>query len=75
MVFIYRIEVIDNKIDRSCESLFYKDLKDSRYKDLSRLFSRTSFIELYKGSLSETANYLRIKAYIAEEVRAISFLR
>lgn len=75
VVFIYGTEVTDDGMDRSCESLFYKDLKDSGSKDLSRLFSRISFMQLCKGSLSETANYLRIKSCIAEEVRAMSFLR
>jgi hypothetical protein len=75
LVFIYGTGVTDKDIDRPCNSLFYENLQDNGYKDLSGLFSKTSFIGLHKGGLSETANYLRLKTYITEEVTGISFLR
>ncbi|KAJ5875185.1 uncharacterized protein N7473_012532 [Penicillium subrubescens] len=75
LVVIYRTGATNKNLERSFDSVFYEYLQKNRYKDLSELFSKVSFIGLHKGGLSETANYLRIKAYITDEVTEISFLR
>jgi hypothetical protein len=75
LVFIYGTGVTDKDTERPFNSVFYEYLQDNGYKDLSELFSKVSFFGLHKGGLSETANYMRIKAYITDEVTGISFLR
>lgn len=75
LVIIYRTRASNKDPKRLFSSVFYEYLQQNRYKNLSELFSKVSFIGLHKGGLSETANYLRIKTYITDEVTEISFLR
>lgn len=75
LVIIYRTGASNKDPERLFSSVFYEYLQHNGYKDLSELFSKVSFTGLHKGDLSETANYLRIKTHITDEVTEMSFLR
>ncbi|CAI7615458.1 unnamed protein product [Penicillium pancosmium] len=75
VIFVYDNGFKNCEANTSKEDPLRDNLRGSASEDLSEIFSGVSCIHLPITPLSDTAKYLRIKSAIAEEVKAISFLR
>lgn len=74
VIFIYGNVMHREETDMPDTDLLYCKIQNSGHHDLSGLFSGITFIYL-QDDLSDTARFQRIRAVIAEQADAISFIR
>lgn len=75
VIFIYGTEVKKEESNEPNMDLLHRKIRERGYKDLSGIFSGTVSMYLQDDHISDTARFQRLKALIAEQVDAISFIR